>query len=181
MGAVANGVHYAASKAAIDTMTVGLAREVADEWHPRQRRSAPGLIETELHAANGSADRLARLAPAIPMKRASSADKVAESVLWLLSPGSSYVTGAIILGRRAADNPAIATLLRRGRLWSRCRAADDPATQPYFAAAGCDPGVEAADNPGNVTLLAPRPVAVTKPSFERPPAWGVDITSATAS
>jgi NAD(P)-dependent dehydrogenase (short-subunit alcohol dehydrogenase family) len=88
-------VHYAASKAAIDTMTIGLAREVADEGI-RVNAVSPGLIETELHAANGSADRLARLAPAIPMKRAGSAEEVAENVLWLLSPGSSYVTGAII-------------------------------------------------------------------------------------
>jgi NAD(P)-dependent dehydrogenase (short-subunit alcohol dehydrogenase family) len=88
-------VHYAASKAAIDTLTIGLAREVADEGI-RVNAVSPGLIETELHAANGSADRLTRLAPGVPMKRAGTAEEVAESVLWLLSPASSYVTGAIV-------------------------------------------------------------------------------------
>ncbi len=88
-------VHYAASKAAIDTMTLGLAREVADEGI-RVNAVSPGLIDTEIHAANGSADRLSRLAPAVPMKRAGTAEEVAESVLWLLSPASSYVTGAIV-------------------------------------------------------------------------------------
>lgn len=88
-------VHYAASKAAIDTMTIGLAREVADEGI-RVNAVSPGLIETEIHAANGSADRLTRLAPNVPMKRAGTVQEVAESVLWLLSNAASYVTGAIV-------------------------------------------------------------------------------------
>jgi NAD(P)-dependent dehydrogenase (short-subunit alcohol dehydrogenase family) len=88
-------VHYAASKAAVDTLTIGLAREVADEGI-RVNAVSPGLIDTEIHAANGAADRLTRLAPGVPMKRAGTADEVAESVLWLLSPASSYVTGAIV-------------------------------------------------------------------------------------
>jgi NAD(P)-dependent dehydrogenase (short-subunit alcohol dehydrogenase family) len=88
-------VHYAASKGAIDTMTVGLAREVAAEGI-RVNAVAPGLIETELHAAAGDADRLKRLVGNVPMKRTGAAEEVAEAVLWLLSPAASYVTGTII-------------------------------------------------------------------------------------
>ena len=88
-------VHYAATKGAIDSVTVGLAREVAAEGI-RVNAVAPGLIEPEIHAAAGDAGRPARLAPTIPMRRTGSAEEVAACVLWLLGPESTYVTGATI-------------------------------------------------------------------------------------
>lgn len=88
-------VHYALTKGAIDTMTIGLGREVAGEGI-RVNAVAPGLIETEIHAAAGQGDRLARLGPSVPMKRVGSAEEVAETIVWLLSPAASYVTGAIL-------------------------------------------------------------------------------------
>ena len=94
-GAAGEWVHYAASKGAIDSFTIGLAREVATEGI-RVNAVAPGLIETGLHAANGEPGRLQRLMPTIPMQRAGTAQEVAEGVLWLLSPASSYTTGAIL-------------------------------------------------------------------------------------
>lgn len=88
-------VHYAASKGAINSFTLGLAREVAAEG-VRVNAVAPGLIDTEIHATAGAPDRLARLAPSVPLRRPGSAEEVAEAVLWLLSPAASYVTGAIL-------------------------------------------------------------------------------------
>ena len=94
-GSAGEWVHYAASKGAIDSFTIGLAREVATEGI-RVNAVAPGLIETGLHAANGAPDRLDRLAATIPMQRPGTALEVAEGVLWLLSPAASYTTGAIL-------------------------------------------------------------------------------------
>ena len=88
-------VHYAASKGAIDTFTVGLAKEVTDDGI-RVNAVRPGLIDTEIHAASGIPDRLARITPMVPMKRVGTADEVAAAVLWLLSDAASYVTGAIL-------------------------------------------------------------------------------------
>jgi NAD(P)-dependent dehydrogenase (short-subunit alcohol dehydrogenase family) len=94
-GAPGEWVHYAASKGAIDSFTIGLAREVATEGI-RVNAVAPGLTETDLHAANGEPGRLQRLMPTIPMRRAGLPNEIAEGVLWLLSPAASYVTGAIL-------------------------------------------------------------------------------------
>jgi NAD(P)-dependent dehydrogenase (short-subunit alcohol dehydrogenase family) len=95
IGGAGEWVSYAMTKGAIDSFTLGLAREVAAEGI-RVNAVAPGLIETEIHAAAGVGDRLEKLAPMIPMKRTGTAEEVAESIMWLLSPASSYVTGAIL-------------------------------------------------------------------------------------
>ena len=88
-------VDYAASKAAIDTFTLGLAREVAAEGI-RVNAVRPGIIETEIHASGGQADRVRQITPQLPMQRAGSADEVAQAIVWLLSDAASYTTGAIL-------------------------------------------------------------------------------------
>lgn len=92
MGGANVFMEYAASKGAIDTFTIGLAHELAPDGI-RVNAVRPGLIETEIHAAGGAPDRVATLAPSVPMRRAGSAEEVAEVVLWLLSDAASYVTG----------------------------------------------------------------------------------------
>ncbi|WP_422374334.1 SDR family oxidoreductase [Roseibium sp.] len=95
IGSPGQYVDYAASKGAIDTMTVGLALEVADEGI-RVNGVRPGIIDTDIHASGGIPDRVAQLQSRLPMKRAGSADEVADAILWLLSDQSSYTTGAIL-------------------------------------------------------------------------------------
>lgn len=94
-GSAGEWVHYAASKGAVDSFTIGLAREVAAEGI-RVNAVAPGLVETGLHAANGEPERLERMKPSIPMGRAGTAEEVAEAVVWLLSEKAAYVTGSIL-------------------------------------------------------------------------------------
>jgi NAD(P)-dependent dehydrogenase (short-subunit alcohol dehydrogenase family) len=93
-GAPGEWVHYAATKGAIESFTIGLAREVATEGI-RVNAVSPGLIETDIHAS-GAPGRLDRLVPTVPMRRAGLPHEVAEAVLWLLSPAASYTTGAIL-------------------------------------------------------------------------------------
>ena len=95
IGSACEWVHYAASKGAIDSFTIGLAREVAAEGI-RVNAVAPGLIETNFHAENGDPDRPRRMASAIPMQRPGQPKEIAEAVVWLLSPMASYVTGTIL-------------------------------------------------------------------------------------
>ncbi|PBC21905.1 SDR family oxidoreductase [Mesorhizobium sp. WSM4310] len=95
LGAPDNYVDYAASKGAIDTFTVGLAREVALEGI-RVNAVRPGIIDTDIHASGGQPDRVALIQDTLPMKRAGTADEVAGAVLYLLSDAASYTTGAIL-------------------------------------------------------------------------------------
>ena len=86
---------YAASKGAIDTMTLGLAKEVAGEGI-RVVAVRPGVIDTGIHASGGQPDRAVRLAGQIPLGRAGHAEEVATTITWLCSREASYVTGAIV-------------------------------------------------------------------------------------
>lgn len=95
LGSPGEWVHYAASKGAIDTFTVGLAREVATEGI-RVNAVAVGLVDTEMHAAAGDPGRPDRMRPTIPMQRSGTVEEVAEAVTWLLSPSASYTTGTIL-------------------------------------------------------------------------------------
>jgi NAD(P)-dependent dehydrogenase (short-subunit alcohol dehydrogenase family) len=95
LGSAGQYVDYAASKGAIDTFTVGLAREVATEG-VRVNAVRPGLIDTEIHASGGQPDRAHRLAAQVPMQRPGTAEEIAAAIVWLLSEQSSYTTGAIL-------------------------------------------------------------------------------------
>lgn len=95
LGAPGEFIDYAASKGAIDALTIGLAKEVAADGI-RVNGVRPGLIDTEIHAASGDASRAARLASTVPMQRTGTAEEVARSILWLLSDEASYCTGVTI-------------------------------------------------------------------------------------
>ncbi|RDL49791.1 Glucose 1-dehydrogenase 2 [Ensifer sp. M14] len=95
LGSPAQYVDYAASKGAIDTFTIGLAREVATEG-VRVNAVRPGIIDTEIHASGGLPDRARDLASTIPVQRPGTAGEVADAVLYLLSDKATYVTGAIL-------------------------------------------------------------------------------------
>jgi NAD(P)-dependent dehydrogenase (short-subunit alcohol dehydrogenase family) len=95
LGSAGEYVDYAASKGAVDTLTVGLAHEVAGEGI-RVNGVRPGLITTEMHASGGEPERVARLAPGVPMGRGGRPEEVARAILWLLSEEASYTTGAIL-------------------------------------------------------------------------------------
>jgi NAD(P)-dependent dehydrogenase (short-subunit alcohol dehydrogenase family) len=95
LGGAGQYVDYAASKGAIDTLTVGLAKEVALEGI-RVNAVRPGIIETEIHASGGQPERAQQMAPMVPMQRAGSALEVAQAIVWLLSAQASYTTGSLL-------------------------------------------------------------------------------------
>lgn len=95
LGSAGEWVDYAATKGAIDTMTLGLAKEVATEGI-RVNAVRPGLVDTDFHATVGQPDRPARMAPQIPMQRAGMPDEIASAIAWLCSAEASYVTGALL-------------------------------------------------------------------------------------
>lgn len=95
LGSPGEWVDYAASKGAIDTMTIGLAKELADEGI-RVNCVRPGFVNTGIHAGAGEPNRIDRLRDSIPMKRGGEPEEVARAVLWLLGPEASYSTGAIL-------------------------------------------------------------------------------------
>jgi NAD(P)-dependent dehydrogenase (short-subunit alcohol dehydrogenase family) len=88
-------VHYAATKAAVDTLTRGAARELAPEGI-RVNAVAPGLVMTDLHADNGRPGRPERLRPTVPLGRIGNPDEIAHAIVWLLSDEASYVTGSVL-------------------------------------------------------------------------------------
>jgi NAD(P)-dependent dehydrogenase (short-subunit alcohol dehydrogenase family) len=88
-------VDYAGSKAALDTLTIGLAKELAQQG-VRVNAVRPGLIETDIHASGGQPDRARRIGATTPMGRAGHPEEVAEAIVWLLDDGASYTTGAIL-------------------------------------------------------------------------------------
>jgi NAD(P)-dependent dehydrogenase (short-subunit alcohol dehydrogenase family) len=94
-GGAGQYVDYAAAKGAIETFTIGLAKEVAGVGI-RVNAVRPGIIDTDIHASGGAPDRARQMAPLVPMQRAGSADEVAEAIVWLLSDAASYTTGSIV-------------------------------------------------------------------------------------
>lgn len=95
LGSAHEYVHYAAAKAGVEAMTVGLAKELADQG-VRVNAVAPGMVRTDIHAAAGAADRLERVLPRIPMGRIGEPAEIAPAIAWLLGPEAAYVTGTSI-------------------------------------------------------------------------------------
>ena len=95
LGAAGQYVDYATAKGAIDTMTLGLAREVAADGI-RVNAVRPGLIETDIHASGGLPHRVRDLSHQVPMLRGGTADEVAEAIVWLMSPAASYTTATLM-------------------------------------------------------------------------------------
>lgn len=95
LGSAGEYIDYAASKGAIDTLTIGLSREVASE-NIRVNCVRPGFIYTDIHASSGEPNRVHNLAPLLPMQRGGSADEIANAIMWLMSAEASYVTGTFI-------------------------------------------------------------------------------------
>ncbi|MFD0139426.1 glucose 1-dehydrogenase [Streptomyces sp. NPDC002387] len=95
LGSPGEYVHYAASKAAVDALTVGLAKELGPDGI-RVNAVSPGIVETEIHAAMGDPGRPSRLAPTVPLGRPGRAEEIAAAISWLMSPESSYTTGAVL-------------------------------------------------------------------------------------
>lgn len=88
-------MHYAAAKAGVDALTIGLAKEVAEDAIS-VRADAPGIVDTEIHAADGEASRPQRAIARIPMGRLGAPEEIAAAITWLLSPEAACTTGAIL-------------------------------------------------------------------------------------
>ncbi|MFF9624074.1 SDR family NAD(P)-dependent oxidoreductase [Streptomyces griseosporeus] len=95
LGSPGEYVHYAATKAAVDALTVGLAKELGLDGI-RVNAVAPGVVDTEMHAAMGDPDRAHRMGAAVPLGRPARAEEIAAAVAWLMSPDASYTTGAVL-------------------------------------------------------------------------------------
>ncbi|WP_405994710.1 SDR family NAD(P)-dependent oxidoreductase [Streptomyces sp. NBC_00986] len=95
LGSPGEYVHYAATKAAVDTLTLGLAKELGPAGI-RVNAVAPGVIDTEIHGRSGDPGRAERLAESIPLRRAGQAEEVAAAIAWLMSPEASYATGTVV-------------------------------------------------------------------------------------
>ncbi|TQF01452.1 SDR family oxidoreductase [Kitasatospora acidiphila] len=95
LGSPGEYVHYAATKAAVDALTIGLAKELGPAG-VRVNAVAPGTTDTEFHALGGEPGRAARVAPAVPLRRPGRPEEIAAAIAWLLSPDASYTTGAIL-------------------------------------------------------------------------------------
>ncbi|WP_329458180.1 SDR family oxidoreductase [Streptomyces sp. NBC_01497] len=95
LGSPGEYVHYAATKAAVDALTLGLSKELGPDGI-RVNSVAPGLTDTDMHATMGDPDRPARMAPGIPLRRAAAPSEIAAAVAWLLSPEASYVSGTVL-------------------------------------------------------------------------------------
>jgi NAD(P)-dependent dehydrogenase (short-subunit alcohol dehydrogenase family) len=95
LGSPGDYVHYAATKAAVDALTLGLAKELGPDGI-RVNAVAPGVIDTEIHARSGDPDRPERLAASIPLRRAGQPEEVAAAIAWLMSPEASYATGTVV-------------------------------------------------------------------------------------
>lgn len=95
LGSPGDFVHYAATKAAVDALTVGLAKELGPDGI-RVNAVAPGMIATEMHATSGDPGRAERAASSIPLRRVGQAEEVAAAIAWLMSPDASYTTGAVL-------------------------------------------------------------------------------------
>jgi len=95
LGGANQWLHYAAAKGAVNTLTLGLAKELAPEGI-RVNAVMPGLVDTEIHAEVGMADRLQKVLPQVPMGRIGTPEECAEAILWLMSGEAAYMVGAII-------------------------------------------------------------------------------------
>ncbi|TDT39224.1 glucose 1-dehydrogenase [Streptomyces sp. BK208] len=95
LGSPGEYVHYAASKAGVDALTLGLAKELGPDGI-RVNAVAPGVIDTEMHAAAGDAGRAARMGASVPMGRAGRAEEIAAAIAWLMSSDASYTTGTVL-------------------------------------------------------------------------------------
>ncbi|OWY38715.1 NAD(P)-dependent oxidoreductase [Xenophilus sp. AP218F] len=95
LGSACEYIDYAASKGAVDTLTVGLAREAAADGI-RVNAVRPGLINTDIHESSGEAGRVVRLAPGVPLQRGGEPEEVAAAIVWLLSDAASFCTGSLL-------------------------------------------------------------------------------------
>ncbi|MFC7897575.1 SDR family oxidoreductase [Streptomyces sp. NPDC057381] len=95
IGSPGEYVHYAASKAGVDALTLGLAKELGPDGI-RVNAVAPGVVDTEMHAAMGDPERARRMGGAVPMGRPGRAEEIAAAISWLMSPDASYTTGAVL-------------------------------------------------------------------------------------